>query len=103
MNDSAVWVTGVAEDRTQKKPGALGLLITVSGTLVFAGVAAALCLYLEQDHLLVEGSGKAGAVSITTSVDKLMLVRQLQHDSLWAFALTAVGALGFLLAFRSCS
>jgi PAS domain S-box-containing protein len=103
MNDSAVWVTGVAEDRTQKKPGALGLLITVSGTLVFAGVAAALCLYLEQDHLLVEGSGKGGAVSITTSVDKLMLVRQLQNDSLWAFALTAVGALGFLLAFRSCS
>ena len=103
MNDSAVWVTGVAEDRTQKKPGALGLLITVSGTLVFAGVAAALCLYLEQDHLLVEGSGKGGAVSITTSVDKLMLVRQLQNDSLWAFALTAVGALGFLLAFRTCS
>jgi PAS domain S-box-containing protein len=103
MNDSAVWVTGVAEDRTQKKPVGMRLLITASGTLVFAGVAAALCLYLQQDHLLVEGTGKGGALSITTSVDKLMVVRQLQRNSLWAFALTATGALGFLLAFRSGS
>jgi PAS domain S-box-containing protein len=100
MNDSAVMVTGVAEDRT-KKPVGMRLLITVSGTLVFAGIAAALCLFFEQEHLLVEGTGKAGAVTLTTSVEKLTLVRQLQHDSLWAFALTAVGAFGFLLAFRS--
>ena len=76
------------------------LLITAAGTLVFAGVAAALCLYFQQDHLLVEGTGKG---AVTTSVEKIMVVRQLQRDSLWAFALTVAGALGFLLAFRSGS
>jgi PAS domain S-box-containing protein len=103
MNETAVWVTGVAEDRSQKKPVAMRLLITVSGTVVFAGIAAALCLFFEQDHLLVEGAGKAGAVTMTTSAEKLMMVRQLQRDTLGAFGLTAVGALGFFLAFRTGS
>src|SRR5262245_55610920 len=103
MNETAVWVTGVAEDRSQKKPVAMRLLITVSGTVVFAGIVAALCFFFEQDHLLVEGAGKAGAVTMTTSAEKLMMVRQLQRDTLGAFALTAVGALGFFLAFRTGS
>ncbi len=100
MNDTAVWVTGVAENRAQRKPGGMRLLITVSGTLVFAGAAAALCLYLEQDRLLADASSKAHTVT-AASAEKLMLLRQLQHDSLWAFTLTAAGALGFLMAFRS--
>jgi PAS domain S-box-containing protein len=101
MNDTAVWISGVSDNRRQSKPARVRLLITISGTFVFAGAAAALCLYLEQGHLLTDSIGKAGAASMAASADKLTLLRQLQHDSLWAFALTAAGAFGFLLAFRS--